>query len=258
MTNRPGAGFALFAPLDIPEIVRGDSLATTIETALAHAGRRLHRHDIVVLCQKIVSKSEGRLVRLADVTASVRANELAQQTNKDPRLVELILSESQEIVRCARNVIIVRHRLGYVMANAGIDQSNVPGEESALLLPKDPDATASALRAALQEKYGVALGVVINDSFGRAWRKGTCGTAIGAAGFAALADMRGRPDRGGRVLRATEVGIADEIAAAASLLMGQGEEGRPIVVLSGLEDKYFSSPNRAHDLIRPLTEDLFR
>lgn len=211
---------------------------------------------MVVLAQKIVSKSEGRIVPLASVTPSPRAEELAKTVLKDPRLVELILQESKDVLRAVPNVLIVEHRLGFVMANAGIDASNVDGEDHVLLLPTDPDGSARRLRARFKEIAGVDVGVIINDSWGRAWRMGTTGAAIGVAGLPALVDMRGRPDLNGRVLRVTEVGHADEIAAAASLLMGQSNEGQPVVIVRGL-----GPPERdgnGQELVRPRSMDLFR
>jgi len=187
-----------------------------------------------VLAQKIVSKAEGRAVDLATVEPSAAAIELAGKIQKDPRLVELILSESVRVVRSRPNVLIVEHRLGFVMANAGIDQSNVApsdGVERALLLPVDPDGSAAILRKRLSLRFGVPVAVIINDSFGRAWRRGTCGVAIGAAGLPSLMDLGGSPDLFGRELQVSVTGHADEIAAAASLVMGQSAEGQPVVVV---------------------------
>lgn len=212
--------------------------------------------DVVVLAQKIVSKAEGREVSLASVTPSARAEELAGITLKDPRLVELVLRESTEVVRAVPNILIVRHRLGFVMAQGGIDASNVDGTDTVLLLPIDPDASAARLRQALMALTGSDVGVVINDSWGRAWRIGTVGTAIGVAGLPGLIDMRGKPDLNGRILRVTEIGHADEIAAAASLLMGQADEGRPVVILRGLGR--LAAEGTARDLVRPVRQDLFR
>jgi coenzyme F420-0:L-glutamate ligase/coenzyme F420-1:gamma-L-glutamate ligase len=243
----------------IPTIENGADLADVALTALARMGLRLETGDTLVLAQKIVSKAEGRLVRLADVVSSERARELAKEADKDPRVVELILRESQEVMRCRPGAIIVRHRLGIVLANAGIDASNVEsadGSESVLLLPKDPDASAARLRVNLQKGANADVAVIISDSLGRAWRMGTVGTAIGAAGVTALLDMRGTPDRNGRILQTTEVGIADEIAAAASLLMGQAAEGTPIVHVRGFG--HSRGEGRAADLVRPLSMDLFR
>jgi coenzyme F420-0:L-glutamate ligase/coenzyme F420-1:gamma-L-glutamate ligase len=206
--------------------------------------------DVLAIAQKIVSKAEGRSIALASVAPSQAARDLAAQTGKDARLVELILSESERVVRARPNLIIVKHRLGFVMANAGIDQSNVGEDGHALLLPRDPDASAAALAARL------GLPVVITDSFGRAWRRGTVGVAIGAAGLPALQDLRGRPDLFGRTLMVSITGFADEIAAAAGLVMGQGAEGIPAVLLRGLA--WSGAVNPAAELLRPAQEDLFQ
>ena len=238
----------------IPMVKPGDDLATLIREGLARAGLELRMGDVIVVAQKIVSKAEGRTVDLASVTPSPRAIELGAEVMKDPRLVELILSESVRVVRSRPNVLIVEHRLGFVMANAGIDQSNVApqdGIERALLLPFDPDGSAEALRAKLS-----ASAVVIIDSFGRAWRRGTVGIAIGAAGLPALLDLRGNPDLFGRILQVSISGFADEIAAAASLVMGQGDEAQPVVLVRGLT--WAAPANPAAELVRPATEDMFR
>lgn len=241
----------------LPEIERGAPLARLLVEAVARAGMTLEQDDIVVIAQKIVSKAEGRLTRLADVVASARAVELAAKTDKDPRLVELMLRESRAVLRAKRGVLIVEHRLGLVMANAGIDQSNVPeAEGEVLLLPEDPDASARTMRDELREMRGVGVGVVINDSFGRAWRNGVAGVAIGVAGIPALVDMRGKADRHGRALRATQVAAADEIASAASLMMGQADESVPAVLARGFP--YSRREGSARELIRPRAEDLFR
>ena len=243
----------------IPTIRPGADLAGLIVEAAAGMGLVLREGDILVLAQKIVSKAEGRFARLSEVVPSARARELARQAQKDPRIVELILHESDEVLRCRPGLIIVADRRGFVMANAGIDASNVEaseGEETVLLLPEYPDKSAARLRGRLRDLVGCDIGVVINDSFGRAWRLGTVGTAIGASGLAALLDLRGRPDRTGRVLQVTEIGIADEVAAAASLLMGQAAEGRPIVHLRGFP--YLPREGSAAELIRPKNQDLFR
>lgn len=235
----------------------GDDLAGAVLAAFAASGQALRDGDIVVLAQKIVSKAEGRIVRLANVRPSPAAIELARQCAKDPRLVELILSETEQVMRVRPGVLIVRNRLGLVLANAGIDQSNVDqGDgEMALLLPLDPDGTCRDLRAELYARTGVDVAVLIIDSLGRAWRMGTTGTAIGVAGIAGLLDLRGAPDLHGRKLETSELGLADEIAAAASLAMGQGNEGRPVVLIRG-----FTPARRdgsAAELIRPANLDLF-
>lgn len=217
----------------------------------------LRDHDVVVLAQKIVSKSEGRIVSLAGVTPSARAVELGEKVLKDARLVELILQESTEVLRAVPNVLIVQHHLGFVMANAGIDHSNVEGDEDqVLLLPADPDGSARKLRDRVKQIAGVDVGVIINDSWGRAWRMGTTGAAIGVAGLPALVDMRGLPDMNGRILRVTEVAHADEIAAAASMVMGQSNEGQPAVIVRGLGPP--ARDGNGQELVRPHKMDLFR
>ncbi len=250
---------SLTALPDIPTVVAGTDLVRLVLDAAGRGGVALAPGDVLVLAQKIVSKAEGRRVRLAEVSPSARARELAGTVEKDPRLVELILQESQEVLRARPGVIITVHRLGFVLANAGIDASNVEGgegDDSVLLLPADPDASAERLRRGLYAATGVTLGIVVNDSFGRAWRLGTVGTAIGLAGLPGLVDLRGRPDRNGRLLRVSEVGAADELAAAASLLMGQGDEGRPVVHARGFP--YAPRAGRASELLRPAQLDLFR
>lgn len=253
------ASLTLTALDGVPTIGADHDLAAVIRAALERSNVSLRDGDILILAQKIVSKAEGRAVSLSTVTPSTRACELATQSNKDPRLVELILRELSEVLRCRPGLLVVVHRLGFVLANAGIDASNVEaadGTKTVLLLPADPDASAANIKARIRETFGVDVGVIINDSLGRAWRLGTIGTAIGVAGVPGLLDMRGSPDRSGRPLRVTEVGIADEVAAAASLLMGQAAEGRPIVHLRGFP--YPLQPGTAAELIRPQQMDLFR
>lgn len=243
----------------IGEIRAGDDLATVAQAALEKAGLTLQDHDVLVVAQKIVSKSEGRLVRLADITPSPRAHELAAVTGKDPRVVELVLAESRDVLRAKPNVMIVRHRCGFVMANAGIDRSNVEGaegEELALLLPLDADASAAALHQALEAASGRRLGVIVSDSFGRAWRHGVVNVALGAAGLPALIDRRGEADRHGRILEVTQVAFADAIAAGAALSMGEGAEGTPMVLVRGLT--WDAPENNGQALIRPLEEDMFQ
>lgn len=245
----------------LPLIEPGDALAPLIVAAAERAGAALADGDVVVVAQKIVSKSEGRYVALADVKPSPRAAELAARMDKDPRLVEVVLSESAEIVRAVRNVLIVESHHGLVMANAGVDQSNVTagaGGERVLLLPRDPDASAAALRAELERLSGARVAVLINDSVGRAWRQGVVGLAIGAAGFPTLVDRRGTPDMFGRMLEVTEIAMADELAAAASLLMGQGAERSPVVLARGFAPPADAPERPARDLIRPKEIDLFR
>lgn len=240
-------------------VQRGDDLPALIADALGRAGLTLHDRDVVVLAQKIVSKSEGRDVDLATVEPSAAAEKLAEEVGKDPRLVHVVLSESAKVVRSRPNLMIMQHRLGFVMANAGVDQSNVApadGVHRALLLPVDPDGSAEAIRAALADRFGVKLGVVISDSFGRPWRRGTAGVAIGCAGLPSFIDLRGQPDLFGRTLEVSIVGFADEIAAAASLLQGQAAEGQPVAIVRGLSWTAPEAPVSA--LIRPPEEDLFQ
>jgi coenzyme F420-0:L-glutamate ligase/coenzyme F420-1:gamma-L-glutamate ligase len=234
----------------LPLVQAGDDLAALLADALARADLSPRPGDVLALAQKVVSKAEGRSVPLASVAPSAEARRLAAETGKDPRLVELILAESLRVVRARPNLVIVEHRLGFVMANAGIDQSNLGQEDHALLLPVDPDASAARLSARL------GLAVVITDSFGRAWRRGTVGIAIGAAGLPALLDLRGRLDLFGRALQVSMTGFADEIAAAAGLVMGQGAEGWPAVLLRGLA--WDAPPAPAAALLRTAEEDLFR
>lgn len=215
--------------------------------------------DVLAIAQKIVSKAEGRLVRLAEVRPSDRAIEVAAKTDKDPRVVELILQESDEISRLRQGVLIVRHRLGFTSANAGIDRSNVAqsdDEETVLLLPIDPDRSAGQLREVIHTTVGVQIGVVITDSHGRPFRMGTVGVAIGVAGIPALWDRRGEPDLYGYQLQHTDIGVADEIAAAVGLLMGQAAEGMPVVLVRGLNLPVFEG--KATDLVRPKEMDLYR
>jgi coenzyme F420-0:L-glutamate ligase/coenzyme F420-1:gamma-L-glutamate ligase len=244
------ATLSLTALPDLPMVQAGDDLGAMLAEGMARAGLSPRPYDVLAVAQKVVSKAEGRSVPLASVTPSAAARRLAEETGKDPRLVELILSESLRVIRARPNLIIVEHRLGFVMANAGIDQSNVGQEGHALLLPGDPEASAALLSARL------GLAVVITDSFGRAWRRGTVGVAIGAAGLPALLDLRGQPDLFGRELRVSITGFADEIAAAAGLVMGQGAEGRPAVLVRGLAWSAPAMPAEA--LLRVGAEDLFR
>ncbi len=240
----------------MPRVNEGADIVSLIGQAMERCGHRPADGDVFVIAQKIVSKAEGRTVNLADVSPSEEALSLARETDKDPRLVELILSESDEVVRHREGVLVVAHRLGLVLANAGIDRSNVEGEDVVLLLPEDPDASAAQIRGGLEARYSVRLGVVISDSLGRAWRNGTVGFAIGASGVETLQDLLGRPDFFGRPLEATVVGHGDELAAAASIVMGQADEGAPVVLISGLQPS--ASGQSAADLLRPKDEDLFR
>lgn len=246
---------------DIPFIQPGDNLGKIIHQAIDQAGIKPFDGDIVVVAQKIVSKSEGRLVNLTTVNPSQRAVELARAAEKDPRMVELILEESNEILRIRPGTIIVEHRLGFVCANGGIDHSNVKGEanekdEWVLLLPKDPDGSALTIRQELEDAFRVQIGVLIIDSHGRAWRMGTTGLTIGLSGMPGLVDLRGHPDLFGYVLQITQVGAADELAAAASLLMGQASEATPVVHVRGFP--YPLRESCLSELLRPKEMDLFR
>ena len=255
--TNPGA-LTLIPLRGVPLVQPGDDLAGIIVRALAASKDTLLARDVLIIAQKVVSKAEGRLVDLKTVKPSQRALEYAQAAHKDPRVVELILAESTEVLRHRPGAIIVAHRLGFVLANAGIDASNVgpDSEEHVLLLPADPDRSCREIRERLRERTGVDAAVLIIDSFGRAWRNGTIGTAIGVSGFPALADLRGKPDLFGRPLQITEVGLADELAAAASLLMGQAAEGAPIVLARGVP--YERRESDVQELIRPKAQDLFR
>ena len=241
----------------------GDDLCDLISDGLARDKIELIDEDIIVVAQKVVSKAEGRTVDLKSVVPSARANELADEVEKDPRMVELILGESHSIIRKKTGVLIVEHKHGWIMANAGIDSSNIASgddQENVLLLPLNPESSAAKLRAALVQRHGCNIAVVISDSFGRPWRLGTTGVAIGAAGLPSLWDRRGESDLFGRELQVTQQAIADEIATAASLLQGQTSEGRPVVHLRGLDfsDEPTALHRPASDLIRDAAEDMFR
>jgi len=237
----------------------GDDLGAITVRALQGNGLAPEDGDVLVVAQKIVSKAEGRYVDVSAVQPSQRAIALAAEVDKDPRFVEVVLSESKRVVRRRPGLLIVEHRRGFVMANAGIDHSNVAagvGTAQVLLLPVDPDGSAQALRRHLMDVFRIGLGVIISDSFGRPWRKGTVGVALGAAGLPAFVDLRGRRDLFGRELLVTETGFADEIAAAAGLLMGQADEAVPMVLVRGLA---WSAPDLpAAALVRLAEHDLFR
>jgi coenzyme F420-0:L-glutamate ligase/coenzyme F420-1:gamma-L-glutamate ligase len=246
---------------NIPMVQTGDDLVDIIWRGLKETKLKLENGDIIALAQKIVSKAEGRWVNLVSVQPSERAKTLAINIEKDPRLIELILQESKEVLRTRPGMIIVEHRLGFVCANAGIDHSNVageakPGEEWVLLLPTNPDGSAQMVRQKLEQLSGVQLGIVIIDSHGRAWRQGVVGVAIGIAGLPGLVDMRGKRDLFGYDLRITTIGAADELAAAASLVMGQAAEATPIVHARGFPYKLRNG--KLSELLRPKDQDLFR
>jgi len=246
----------------IPAIQPGDDVAAILIEALAATRREPRDGDVLVVTHKIVSKAEDRYRSLADVTPSAEARALAAETGKDAALVEVILSESRQVLRSRPELIIAEHRLGLVMANAGIDQSNIDqaniGGDGArvLLLPEDPDASAASLRGAFRARLGIDMAVVVSDSVGRAWRNGVVGLAIGAAGIPALQDLRGRSDLDGRPLKVTQVGLADEVASAAELLMGEADEGVPAVLVQGI--RWREAPVAAAALIREPGQDLFR
>jgi coenzyme F420-0:L-glutamate ligase/coenzyme F420-1:gamma-L-glutamate ligase len=255
--NTPPVSLSITALPGIPLIQPGDDLAQVIVDGLARAGLSLQIRDVLVVTSKIVSKAEGRLVDLRDVTPGEEACRFAQETRKDPRIVELVLRESAAVSRRAPGVLVTQHRLGFVSANAGIDQSNVDGsEEHVLLLPLDPDASAERLRGGLREITGAEVGVVISDSHGRPFRMGNVGVAIGAAGIPALLDLRGQPDLFGRELKISMQGYADLVASAAHLLSGEGDEGRPVMHLRGLQ--FPPLEGHASDLNRSPEHDLYR
>ena len=252
----PLASVRLLALPALPEVEPGADLCGLLADRLRAIDPPLARFDVLVVAQKIVSKAENRFVDLDTLTPSARAHELAAVTGKDPRVLEAILAESSEVLRAKPGVIIVRHRLGYVMAQGGVDRSNVGGTDRVLLLPESPDDSAARLRAALERLIGVAPGVVISDSFGRPWRLGTTNVALGAAGVPSLWNRRGELDRNGRPLETTEVAWADAIAAAAGLVMGEAAESIPCVLVRGL--RWTASEGTARELLRPTQDDLFR
>lgn len=250
----------LFAVAGLPSIRPGDDLAALIVERLEAMGEALQPGDILVIAQKIVSKAEGRLVRLADVQPGPLALEYAAIVGKDPRVVQVVLNDSNEVLRVRRGLLVVEQRSGWVCANAGVDRSNIePDDESdwVALLPADADASAEALRSRLAELTGVAPGVIINDSHGRAWRIGTVGVAIGCAGLPPVWNQRGLRDLFGYELVSSEECIVDELAAAASLLMGQSDEGRPVVVIRGYAPPPLP-PAPARTIQRPKAMDAFR
>lgn len=256
LSSRPSAALRmeLLSLPGLPEIRKGDDLVSLIVESSRHAKIAFQDADVLVIAQKIVSKSEGRLVQLSTVKPSSRAAKLAAGLKKDPRLVEVILCESRRIVR-SHPVLIVETHHGFVCANAGVDHSNVPGDDVVSLLPSHPDRTARRLAAALRRRTNKRVAVIISDTFGRPWRLGLTNVAIGAAGVPALLDLRGTRDLHGKPLSATILAIADELVAAAGLLMGKSE-GVPAVVIRGYPYKPILDP--ASRIIRPAKEDLFR
>ena len=268
LSRQPPASLTLTALSGIPLLSPGDNLVSIILQSLKQSNLSLESGDILVIAQKIVSKAEGRYARLADINPSERAFKLAEITGKDPRLVELILSESREIVRHSKRtiqssgVVVAENHQGVVLANAGIDSSNVGSEnedEKVLLLPINPDKSAENIKKEFQLQSKVRLAVIINDSLGRAWRNGTIGTALGVSGIPALLDLRGRPDLFKKPLRVSEEAIADELSSAASLLQGQSDEGLPVILIRGFDFLAVStSETGTSGLIRPKEKDLFR
>ena len=245
----------------LPMVEPGDDIAVLIAQAMVACGMAPCDGDVLVIAQKIISKAEGRYVLLSDVVPGAEALALAQTVGRDPRLMEVVLSESRRVVRAAPGLLVVEHRLGFIMANAGIDQSNIThGEggtgERVLMLPHDPDGAAEGLRDALARSTGADMGIVINDSWGRPWRRGVTGVAIGAAGIPSFLDMRGTLDVFGRPMQSTELALGDELAALGSLMMGQGAEGSPVVHVRGFAHPGPASPASA--LLRPADQDRFR
>jgi coenzyme F420-0:L-glutamate ligase / coenzyme F420-1:gamma-L-glutamate ligase len=250
--------FSVLPITGLPEIVAGDDLGALLTARLAEGEPGLQSGDILVVTQKIVSKAEGRSIDLASMVPSPEAQALANEVNKDPALVELVLRESSAVVRKAPNILITRHRLGHVMANAGIDASNIGSSNggNVLLLPLDPDASAARIADAVEAHFGFWPGVVISDSFGRPWRMGTVNVAIGVAAMPAVIDQRGQADRDGRIMQMTMIAVGDAVAAAAGLAMGEGDEGIPAVIVRGL--RFAGEHQTSHAILRPVDEDLFR
>ncbi|MDA9942468.1 coenzyme F420-0:L-glutamate ligase [Luminiphilus sp.] len=255
----PGA--LQLSPLpDFPAVVAGDVLADLVITATRRSGHQLQDGAVLVIAQKVVSKAEGRLVHLQDVIVTAEARTLAKATQKDPRLVTLILQESRAVIRTRPGLIISEHRTGHILANAGIDSSNVGAEgqsESVLLWPEDPDASARTLSLQLSAALNRRVPVLINDSLGRPWRMGTVGFAIGTFGFEPVWDQIGEKDLDGRIMRVTAPAIADALAAAASLVQGETNQGRPAVWVEGCDLRHDDQVNTSV-LLRPAEQDLFR
>ncbi len=250
---------SLTALPNIPLIQRGDDLAGIILRGLSDAGLSLENGDVLVLAQKIVSKAEGRMVRVKDVTPSPRAIELSRECGKDARFCEVVLWDTHEILRVREGLIIVETKHGWVCANAGIDRSNVAPHDAddwVLRLPEDADRSARALRERLRQTTARDVGIIVNDTHGRAWRNGAIGVAIGVAGLPAVQDLRGRTDLFGYHLQVTTIGLADQVASAASLLQGQADEGRPIVHVRGVPMS--GREGSASEIVREKELDLFR
>jgi coenzyme F420-0:L-glutamate ligase / coenzyme F420-1:gamma-L-glutamate ligase len=253
--NSPFSFTAVALP-GIPLVKPGDDLVHLIQQGIRNAETTLQDGDVLVIASKVVSKSEGRYVRIADVTPGEEAVRVAEVTAKDPRIVEMVLSESKGISRMAKNILVTEHRLGFISANSGVDASNVDGGESILLLPENPDATAHMIRDRLRAEQGIEVAIIISDTHGRPFRVGNIGVAIGVAGLLATHDLRGQPDLFGRKLEISVVGYADLVASAAHLLCGEAGEGRPITLLRGLD--YPRGEGKASDLNRVASMDLYR
>ncbi|RLG58609.1 MAG: coenzyme F420-0:L-glutamate ligase [Candidatus Hydrothermarchaeota archaeon] len=239
---------------NLPLIKEGDELEKIIAKAIEEKGIKLEDGDIIVVTEKIVSKAEGRVIELNKIKASKKAQELAEKTGKDPRLVELMLREFKEVIKIGENFIIGETKHGFICANAGIDQSNIE-EGKVKLLPENPDKSAERIRKFLEKKFNVKLGLIISDSFGRPFRKGSVGVALGASGVIALQDRRGNEDIYGKKLRVTRVAIADCLASLAILITGEGNERIPVVIIKGLD---YLGEGKASDLLREKEKDVFR
>ena len=249
----------LLAIENIPLIEPGDDLVSILIQTIKEEKIKLRRGDILVIAQKVVSKSENRYAYLNDVTPSSEAIRIAKNSDKDPKLVQLILNESVKVIRQGRGVIVVENKLGFIHANAGIDKSNIESDAynpKVLLLPKDPDNSALKIKEEIFRQTELKVGIIINDSSGRAWRKGIVGIAIGSSGVEVLLNLRGQKDLYGNALEITEVGRVDEIASAASLLMGQANEGLPVILVRGIPET--SKVNNVKSILRDKSEDLFR
>jgi len=261
VASKPSSVLKLVTLADFPMIQKGDNLADIIHNTLTVNQIDLQDGDVLVIAQKVISKAEGRKMDLQSVEVSAEANELAEKAEKDPRIVELILRESKKVLRHRPGLIVAEHKLGFVCANAGIDRSNViQGEgsedESVLLLPKDPDRSAREIRLSLEKTWDQSVGVLIIDSHGRAWRNGTVGISIGFSGLPGIVDLRGEPDLFGYELKVTQIAVVDELAAAASLMMGQADEGLPVVHVRGFP--YPLRDGSFEEIPRDLENDLFR
>ncbi len=250
-----GGRYEVIGVPGLPEVESGDDLSSLILRAAYAAAMPLRAFDILVVAQKVVSKAEGRTVRLSDIAPGAEALRLAAECNKDPRAVEVILSETKRVVRTAPGVLIVETHHGFICANAGVDASNVLGGDVVTLLPRDPDASARRLRESLVDVVRGPLGVIVSDSFNRPWREGSINVALGVAGMAPLTDQRGEEDQFGRVLRATIVSFADELASAAQLVMGE-VRGTPVAIVRGVP--FAQSDQGGKALLRPPEHDLFR